>query len=193
MNDSISNSKTCRPLLRQCSKRRSRRRRCTPQDGSTTPSHSRLSTPIGSPSHRQLTTASWAMAGCISLHWDLVLAHFQVSRWRSCTSLPPSYIGDGSWTTSYDTQDGLYDIAWSEVHENQIVTASGDGSIRLWDIMLKVGPAAPPRSAHSAHDLARAFRTCPSARGRSTRARCSPSIGPTSRRTCSCRRRGTAP
>ncbi|KAF9814828.1 hypothetical protein IEO21_04880 [Rhodonia placenta] len=37
---------------------------------------------------------------------------------------------------SYDTQDGLYDVAWSEVHENQLVTASGDGSIRLWDIML---------------------------------------------------------
>ncbi|CCM02532.1 uncharacterized protein FIBRA_04634 [Fibroporia radiculosa] len=36
----------------------------------------------------------------------------------------------------YDTQDGLYDAAWSEIHENQLVTASGDGSIRLWDIML---------------------------------------------------------
>jgi peroxin-7 len=41
---------------------------------------------------------------------------------------------------SYDTQDGLYDIAWSEIHENQLVTASGDGSIRLWDIMLNVSP-----------------------------------------------------
>ncbi|KAJ7917507.1 WD40 repeat-like protein [Mycena leptocephala] len=25
---------------------------------------------------------------------------------------------------------------WSEVHENQLVTASGDGSIKLWDVML---------------------------------------------------------
>ncbi|KAF8532406.1 WD40-repeat-containing domain protein [Gautieria morchelliformis] len=33
---------------------------------------------------------------------------------------------------AYDMQDGLYDIAWSEIHENQIVTASGDGSIKLW-------------------------------------------------------------
>jgi len=40
--------------------------------------------------------------------------------------------------TRYDTQDGLYDVAWSEVHENQLVTASGDGSIRLWDAMLNV-------------------------------------------------------
>ncbi|KAK0214808.1 WD40-repeat-containing domain protein [Armillaria fumosa] len=37
---------------------------------------------------------------------------------------------------SFETQDGLYDVAWSEVHENQLVTASGDGSLRLWDVML---------------------------------------------------------
>ncbi|KIM90380.1 hypothetical protein PILCRDRAFT_59926 [Piloderma croceum F 1598] len=36
----------------------------------------------------------------------------------------------------YDTQDGLYDVAWSEIHENQLVTGSGDGSIKLWDVML---------------------------------------------------------
>ncbi|KAI0091511.1 WD40 repeat-like protein [Irpex rosettiformis] len=36
----------------------------------------------------------------------------------------------------YDTQDGLYDVAWSEIHENQLVTGSGDGSIKLWDIMI---------------------------------------------------------
>ncbi|CEQ43095.1 SPOSA6832_04975 [Sporobolomyces salmonicolor] len=36
----------------------------------------------------------------------------------------------------FDTQDGLYDLAWSECHENQMVTASGDGSVKLWDIML---------------------------------------------------------
>jgi peroxin-7 len=39
----------------------------------------------------------------------------------------------------YDTQDGLYDVAWSEIHENQLVTGSGDGSIKLWDVMLNVG------------------------------------------------------
>lgn len=38
----------------------------------------------------------------------------------------------------YDTQDGLYDVAWSETHENQLVTASGDGSIKLWDVMINV-------------------------------------------------------
>ena len=39
---------------------------------------------------------------------------------------------------SYDTQDGLFDLAWSEIHENQIVTASGDGSLKLWDVMINV-------------------------------------------------------
>lgn len=38
----------------------------------------------------------------------------------------------------YATQDGLYDVAWSEIHENQLATASGDGSIRLWDVTLQV-------------------------------------------------------
>ncbi|EPQ30033.1 uncharacterized protein PFL1_02706 [Pseudozyma flocculosa PF-1] len=40
----------------------------------------------------------------------------------------------------FDTQDGLYDLAWSEAHENQLVTASGDGSIKLWDIALNDHP-----------------------------------------------------
>ncbi|CAN6674614.1 peroxisomal targeting signal 2 receptor [Trichomonascus vanleenenianus] len=34
----------------------------------------------------------------------------------------------------FDTQDGLFDVAWSELHENHVVVASGDGSIRLFDI-----------------------------------------------------------
>ncbi len=51
---------------------------------------------------------------------------------------------------SYETQDGLYDLAWSEVHENQLVTASGDGSIKLWDVALNVSthiPRSPRLSA----------------------------------------------
>jgi peroxin-7 len=34
----------------------------------------------------------------------------------------------------FDTQDGLFDVSWSEVNEHQIVTSSGDGSIQLFDI-----------------------------------------------------------
>ena len=32
------------------------------------------------------------------------------------------------------TNDGLYDCAWSELHEHQVVGACGDGSIKLWDL-----------------------------------------------------------
>ncbi|KAF8757738.1 WD domain, G-beta repeat [Rhizoctonia solani] len=56
---------------------------------------------------------------------------------------PPAPTGAGGFDAStlridraYRTQDGLYDLAWSELHENQIVTASGDGSLRLWDITM---------------------------------------------------------
>lgn len=35
---------------------------------------------------------------------------------------------------SWETQDGLFDVAWSEIHENQVVAASGDGSIKIFDI-----------------------------------------------------------
>lgn len=38
----------------------------------------------------------------------------------------------------FDTQDGLFDLSWSEIHENQVVVASGDGSVKLFDVMVKV-------------------------------------------------------
>eukprot|EP01026_Neomeris_dumetosa_P028309 TRINITY_DN2292_c0_g1_i1.p1 TRINITY_DN2292_c0_g1~~TRINITY_DN2292_c0_g1_i1.p1 ORF type:complete len:318 (-),score=34.69 TRINITY_DN2292_c0_g1_i1:298-1251(-) len=34
----------------------------------------------------------------------------------------------------YETQDGLYDCAWCEDNENIIASASGDGSIKIWDM-----------------------------------------------------------
>lgn len=40
----------------------------------------------------------------------------------------------------FDTQDSLYDLAWSEVHENQVVVATGDGSIKLFDVALNEFP-----------------------------------------------------
>ncbi len=39
---------------------------------------------------------------------------------------------------SYDTLDGLYDCAWSEAQETLLLAASGDGSVKLYDV------AAPP-------------------------------------------------
>ncbi|PVV05426.1 hypothetical protein BB560_000053 [Smittium megazygosporum] len=40
----------------------------------------------------------------------------------------------------YSTQAGIYDIAWSENHENQLVSASSDGMIMLWDINIPDKP-----------------------------------------------------
>ncbi|KAG9123006.1 peroxisomal targeting signal 2 receptor [Ceratobasidium sp. 392] len=64
---------------------------------------------------------------------------------------PPLPGGGGGFDAStlrvdraYRTQDGLYDLAWSELHENQIVSASGDGSLRLWDITMTVRPTHIP-------------------------------------------------
>lgn len=51
---------------------------------------------------------------------------------------------------SFDTQDGLYDVAWSELHENQVVSGSGDGSIKLWDITLAVS-SLNAGTAHAEH------------------------------------------
>ncbi|KAL3482006.1 WD40-repeat-containing domain protein [Aspergillus californicus] len=40
----------------------------------------------------------------------------------------------------FTTQDSLYDLAWSEINENQVLTASGDGSIKLFDYTLNDFP-----------------------------------------------------
>lgn len=40
---------------------------------------------------------------------------------------------------AFDTVDGLWDCAWSEANENILASASGDGSIKLWDTQ------APPQ------------------------------------------------
>jgi peroxin-7 len=44
---------------------------------------------------------------------------------------------------SFDTVDGLYDCAWSEENENILVSASGDGSVKVWDVQ---GHSNPLRS-----------------------------------------------
>jgi len=42
----------------------------------------------------------------------------------------------------FETQDCLFDTAWSEAHENQLLTAGGDGSVKLFDIGLDQFPIA---------------------------------------------------
>lgn len=39
----------------------------------------------------------------------------------------------------FETADGLYDCCWSEENENILVSASGDGSVKVWDV------AGPPQ------------------------------------------------
>lgn len=43
---------------------------------------------------------------------------------------------------SFLTQDGLFDVAWNELHENQVLVAQGDGSLRLFDTQLTDYPIA---------------------------------------------------
>lgn len=45
-------------------------------------------------------------------------------------------------SNSFLTQDCLFDTAWNELHENQVVVAQGDGSLRLFDISLQSYPIA---------------------------------------------------
>ncbi|KAL2208834.1 peroxisome targeting signal type 2 receptor [Sarocladium strictum] len=35
---------------------------------------------------------------------------------------------------TFDTNDALYDLAWSEINENQLIVACGDGSMKLFDL-----------------------------------------------------------
>lgn len=40
----------------------------------------------------------------------------------------------------FDTNDALYDLAWSEINENQLLAACGDGSIKLFDLGVDTYP-----------------------------------------------------
>ncbi|KAJ0118072.1 peroxisomal targeting signal 2 receptor [Diaporthe amygdali] len=41
---------------------------------------------------------------------------------------------------TFDTNDALYDLAWSEINENQLLAACGDGSIKLFDLGVDTYP-----------------------------------------------------
>ncbi|XP_053317016.1 peroxisomal biogenesis factor 7 isoform X2 [Spea bombifrons] len=41
---------------------------------------------------------------------------------------------------SFDWTDALFDVTWSEVSENILVTSSGDGSVQMWDTSKPEGP-----------------------------------------------------
>lgn len=60
----------------------------------------------------------------------------------------------------FDTKDGLFDVAWNESHENQLAVASGDGSIKLFDIMVKVGLPWKDNESHRNAFAYSCARTC---------------------------------
>ena len=43
-------------------------------------------------------------------------------------------------TNRFDTNDALYDTAWSETNDNQLIAACGDGSILLYDVNVEKYP-----------------------------------------------------
>ncbi|KAL9644368.1 hypothetical protein ABK040_005826 [Willaertia magna] len=45
---------------------------------------------------------------------------------------------------TFDTPDGLYDCTWNEENENQILSCSGDGSIKVFDITSTSGGEGQP-------------------------------------------------
>ncbi|KAF4826369.1 Peroxisomal targeting signal 2 receptor [Colletotrichum tropicale] len=47
---------------------------------------------------------------------------------------------DSRIAVAFDTNDSQYDLAWSEINENQLVVACGDGSIKLFDLGVKDFP-----------------------------------------------------
>ncbi|KAJ8128471.1 hypothetical protein O1611_g5165 [Lasiodiplodia mahajangana] len=41
---------------------------------------------------------------------------------------------------TFDTNDAQYDLAWSEINENQLLAACGDGSVKLYDVKVDEFP-----------------------------------------------------
>ena len=61
--------------------------------------------------------------------------HSYGSAYTSLLQLTPAGLVE---TAAFDTADGLYDCAWSEENEHVVLAASGDGSVKVYDL------AAPP-------------------------------------------------
>uniref|UniRef100_A0A7S3LPS0 Peroxin-7 n=1 Tax=Aplanochytrium stocchinoi TaxID=215587 RepID=A0A7S3LPS0_9STRA len=46
----------------------------------------------------------------------------------------------------FETNDAIFDCTWNEMNENQLASACGDGSVKLWDLQTK--DAFPIQSYH---------------------------------------------
>jgi peroxin-7 len=86
-----------------------------------------------------LSSANFGLVGNGRLYiMGLGANGIQVEKWYIPSLAHSKLYTDG--TNRFDTQDALYDTAWSESHENQIVAGSGDGSVKLFDISLSQFP-----------------------------------------------------
>lgn len=61
--------------------------------------------------------------------------HFGIVGNGAVTVLAMDGSGILSPTQEFVTQDACYDAAFNEGNENQVITAGGDGTLRLWDFM----------------------------------------------------------
>lgn len=58
--------------------------------------------------------------------------------WIFPLASPEGPFDQGQPILYYDTQDGLFDCAWSEKNADQIVVGCGDGSVKLFDTNVQV-------------------------------------------------------
>jgi peroxin-7 len=65
---------------------------------------------------------------------------YPLSKHRTCVYASTSTSHAHTTIPRFDTQDSLFDTTWSEAHENQLLTAGGDGSVKLFDITLSEFP-----------------------------------------------------
>lgn len=65
-------------------------------------------------------------------------------------SLASSPMGSLQMVKYFETQDGIFDISWSECNEFQIVVSCGDGSIKLFDMNSRDGYPLQNYKEHTA-------------------------------------------
>jgi WD repeat-containing protein 59 len=80
-------------------------------------------------------------SGLASVRWNkhngnlLASAHdIQVEIWDLRKSAPVTFI------TAHPTK--IANIDWSPVAENELITCSADGTVKLWDVKLRTSPRA---------------------------------------------------
>ncbi|KAG2468240.1 PEX7 protein, partial [Polypterus senegalus] len=69
----------------------------------------------------------------------LIAQRKRLQRRHLGVGLTPSFVV-AAHERSFDWNDSLFDVTWSESNEHVIVTGGGDGSLQIWDTANPVGP-----------------------------------------------------